>query len=111
MLKAQEGTEIACGIPTLLMGESLMNVASGVDITLYKESVGVFVGLVPFNFPAMISAYKMAQIYKEAGVPDGVLNVVTCSRKEVKLFLTHEDVKGITFVGSASVGKHIYSNE
>lgn len=135
VLKAQEGTEIACGIPTLLMGESLMNAANGVDTTLYKESVGVFVGLVPFNFPAMIpfgwmaplciasgntmvlkassitpmTAYKMAQIYKEAGVPDGVINVVTCSRKEAEIFLTHEDVRGITFVGSTSVGKHIYS--
>ncbi len=135
VLKALEGTEIACGIPTLLMGESLMNASNGVDTTLYKESVGVFVGLVPFNFPAMIpfgwmaplciasgntmvlkassitpmTAYKMAQIYKEAGVPDGVLNVVTCSRKEAELFLTHEDVRGITFVGSTSVGKHIYS--
>lgn len=135
VLKALEGTELACGIPTLLMGESLMNAAKGVDTTLYRESLGVFVGLVPFNFPAMIpfgwmaplciasgntmvlkassitpmTAYKMAQIYKEAGVPDGVLNVVTCSRKEAEIFLTHEDVRGITFVGSTSVGKHIYS--
>lgn len=135
VLKALEGTELACGIPTLLMGESLMNAGNGVDTILYKESLGVFVGLVPFNFPAMIpfgwmaplciasgntmvlkassitpmTAYKMAQIYKEAGVPDGVLNVVTCSRKEAELFLTHEDVRGITFVGSTSVGKHIYS--
>ncbi len=135
VLKALEGTEIACGIPALLMGESLKNAANGIDTTLYKESVGVFVGLVPFNFPAMIpfgwmaplciasgntivlkassitpmTAYKMAQIYKEAGVPDGVLNVITCSRKEAELFLTHEDVRGITFVGSTSVGKHIYS--
>lgn len=135
VLKAKEGTELACGIPSLLMGESLMDTANGVDTTLYRESVGVFAGLVPFNFPAMIpfgwmaplciaagntivlkassmtpmTAYKMAQIYKEAGVPDGVVNVVTCSRVEAELFLTHEDVRGITFVGSTSVGKHIYS--
>lgn len=135
VLKAKEGTELACGIPSLLMGESLMDTANSVDTTLYRESVGVFAGLVPFNFPAMIpfgwmaplciaagntivlkassmtpmTAYKMAQLYKEAGVPDGVVNVVTCSRVEAELFLTHEDVRGITFVGSTSVGKHIYS--
>ena len=135
VLKAKEGTELACNIPSLLMGESLMDAAGGIDTVLYRESVGVFAGLVPFNFPAMIpfgwmaplciaagntivlkassmtpmTAYKMAQIYKEAGVPDGVLNVVTCSRVEAELFLTNEDVRGITFVGSTSVGKHIYS--
>lgn len=135
VLKAKEGTEHACSIPTLLMGESLMDTGGGVDTTLYRESVGVFAGLVPFNFPAMIpfgwmaplciaagntivlkassatpmTAYKLAKIYKEAGVPDGVLNVVTCSRNEAELFLTHEDVRGITFVGTTNVGKHIYS--
>ena len=135
VLKAQEGTELACGIPSLLMGESLMDAATEVDTITYKESLGVFAGLVPFNFPAMIpfgwmaplciasgntlvlkassltpmTAYRMAEIYKEAGVPAGVLNVVTCSRNEAEIFLTHKDVKGITFVGSTSVGKHIYS--
>ena len=137
VLKAKEGTELACGIPTLLMGESLMNAGNGIDTTTYRESLGVFAGIVPFNFPAMIpfgwmaplciasgntmvlkvssvtpmTAYKMAEIYKEAGVPDGVLNVITCSRNEAEIFLTHEDVKGITFVGTTNVGKHIYSIE
>ena len=135
VLKAKEPTELACQIPTLMMGESLMNASSGIDTVLYREPIGVFAGIVPFNFPAMIpmgwmsplciasgncmilkvssstprTALRLAQIYKEAGVPDGVLNVIMCSRKEAELFLTHPDVRGITFVGTTGVGKHIYS--
>ena len=52
---------------------------------------------------------RIADIYKEAGLPDGVINIVTCSRNEAEIFLSHPDIKGITFVGSTSVGKHIYS--
>lgn len=135
VLKAKEGTELACQIPTQMMGDSLMNVSNGVDTVQYRESIGVFAGIVPFNFPAMIpmgwmapsciaagntivlkvssatprTALRMVELYKEAGVPDGVINVVTCTRKEAEIFLTHEDVKGITFVGTTKVGKHIYS--
>lgn len=134
VLKAKEGTELACQVPTQMMGDTLMNVSTGIDTVLYRESIGVFAGIVPFNFPAMIpmgwmapmciaagntivlkvasmtprTALKMAEIYKKAGLPDGVLNIVTCSRDEAEIFLTHEDVKGVTFVGSTSVGKHIY---
>ena len=134
VLKAKEGTELACQVPTQMMGDSLMNVSSGIDTVLYREPIGVFAGIVPFNFPAMIpmgwmapmciasgntmvlkvasmtprTALRMAQLYKEAGLPDGVLNIVTCSRNEAEIFLTHEDIKGITFVGSTAVGKHIY---
>jgi len=132
--KAKDITEFVCGIPTLMMGESLMNVTTGYDTTLYREPVGVFAGIAPFNFPAMIpmgwmapicvasgntfvlkaatmtpmTALKMADLYREAGVPDGVINVVTCSRNEAELFLTHPDVNGVTFVGSTSVGLHVY---
>ena len=52
---------------------------------------------------------RIAELYKEAGLPDGVINIVTCSRKEAEIFLTHPDIKGITFVGSTSVGRHIYA--
>lgn len=135
VLKAQEGTELACSMPTLMMGESLLNTSTGFDTVLYREPLGVFAGITPFNFPAMIpmgwmapnciasgncmvmkvssstprTALRFAEIYKEAGVPDGVLNIVTCSRNEAEIFLTHPDIKGISFVGSTSVGKHIYS--
>ncbi len=135
VLKAKEGTELACSAPTLMMGESLMNTSAGFDTVLYREPLGVFAGIVPFNFPAMIpmgwmtpmcvaagnamvlkvssstprTALRFAEIYKEAGLPDGVLNIVPCSRNEAEIFLTHPDVKGISFVGTTAVGKHIYS--
>ncbi|NLK28482.1 MAG: CoA-acylating methylmalonate-semialdehyde dehydrogenase [Clostridiales bacterium] len=135
VLKAKEGTELACSAPSLIMGESLMNASRGYDTVLYRESIGVFAGIVPFNFPAMIpmgwmapmciaagntivlkvssftprTSLRIAELYKEAGLPDGVLNIVTCSRNESEIFLTHPDVKGISFVGSTAVGKHIYS--
>ncbi|MDK2966379.1 aldehyde dehydrogenase family protein, partial [Lacrimispora sp.] len=135
VLKAKEGTEQAISAPSLMMGESLMDASSGFDTVLYRMPLGVFAGIVPFNFPAMIpmgwmtpmciacgntivlkaasftpqSSMRIAELYKEAGLPDGVINIVTCSRNEAEILLTHEDVKGITFVGSTSVGKHIYS--
>jgi len=135
VMKAKEMTELACGIPTLMMGESLMDTSSGYDTTTYREPMGVFAGIAPWNFPAMIpmgwmtplavacgntyvlkassytpmTALKMAELYKKAGFPDGVINVVTCSRNEAELLLTHPDVRGVTFVGSTSVGKHVYA--
>lgn len=135
VLKAKEGTEQAISAPSLMMGESLMNASSGFDTTLYREPLGVFAGIVPFNFPAMIpmgwmtpiciatgntivikaasmtpmTAFRIAELYREAGLPAGVINIVTCSRNEAELFLHHPDIKGITFVGSTSVGRHIYA--
>lgn len=135
VLKAIEGTEQAIAAPSLMMGESLMDASSGFDTVSYREPLGVFAGIVPFNFPAMIpmgwmtpiciacgntivlkaatftpqTCMRIAEIYKEAGLPDGVINIVTCSRHEAEIFLNHPDIKGITFVGSTSVGKHIYS--
>lgn len=135
VLKAQEGTEQALSAPSLLMGDSLMDTSKGFDTVLYREPLGVFAGIVPFNFPAMIpmgwmapmciacgntlvlkaatftpqTCMRIAELYKEAGLPDGVINIVTCSRKEAEIFLRHPDIRGITFVGSTSVGKHIYS--
>jgi malonate-semialdehyde dehydrogenase (acetylating)/methylmalonate-semialdehyde dehydrogenase len=117
------------------MGESMMNASTGFDTVLYREPVGVFAGIVPFNFPAMIpmgwmaplcmasgntivikaasftpmTALRFAELYRQAGLPDGVLNVVTCSRNEAELFLTHPDVRGVSFVGSTAVGLNVYS--
>lgn len=133
--KALEMTELACSAPSLLMGESLMDTSRGYDTTLYREPIGVFAGIAPWNFPAMIpvgwmaplaivcgntfvlkpasttpmTCMKFAELYKEAGVPDGVFNIVPCSRTESEILLTHPDVRGITFVGSTEVGLHVYS--
>ncbi len=134
VLKAKEGTELAIQAASLMMGDSLMDTSKGYDTVQYREPIGVFVGIVPVNFPAMIpfgwmapvclasgntmvlkaasltprTALRIAQLYKEAGLPDGVLNVITCSRNEINTILDHPDVKGITFVGSTPVGKMIY---
>lgn len=133
--KALEMTELACSAPSLLMGESLMDTSRGYDTTLYREPIGVFAGIAPWNFPAMIpvgwmaplaivcgntfvlkpasttpiTSMKFAELYREAGVPDGVFNIVPCSRHEAEILLTHPDVRGITFVGSTEVGLHVYS--
>lgn len=134
ILKVKEPVEVACGAPTIMMGESLMNVTPGFDTTLYREPLGVFAGIAPFNFPAMIpmgwmmpmciatgntlvlkaasmcpmTSLKMVELLEKAGLPAGVVNVVTCSRRESELFLSHPDVKGVTLVGSTEVGLHIY---
>ena len=133
--KALEMTELACSAPSLLMGESLMDTSRGYDTTLYREPIGVFAGIAPWNFPAMIpvgwmaplaivcgntfvlkpasttpmTSVKFAELYREAGIPDGVFNIVPCSRHEAEILLTHPDVRGITFVGSTEVGLHVYS--
>ena len=135
VLKAKEGTEQAIAAPNLMMGEALMDVAAGVDTALYREPIGVFAGIVPFNFPAMIpmgwmfpmcaasgntmvikassltpmTCMRIAELYQEAGLPKGVLNIVTCSRHEAELLLTHPKVKGVSFVGSTSIGMNVYS--
>lgn len=135
VLKAIEGTELAVSAPSLIMGESLMDASVGYDTVSFREPLGVFAGMCPFNFPAMIpmgwmapcciaagnaivlkvssstprTAMAIAQIYKDAGLPDGVLNIISCKRTEAEIFLMHPKVKGITFVGTTEVGKHIYS--
>jgi len=135
VLKAIEVVEMACGTPALVMGGALMNTSVGYDTVMYREPLGVFVGLVPWNFPAMIpfgwmvplcvatgntmvlkassttpmTALMMVEMLHNAGLPNGVINVLTASRHEAEIFLKHPDVKGITFVGSTPVGKHIYS--
>lgn len=134
ILKVVEPVEVACGAPSLMMGEAVMDVTSGFDTTLYREPLGVFAGIAPFNFPAMIpmgwmmpmciatgntlvlkassmtpmTCLKMVKLLKEAGLPDGVVNVLTCSRTEAELLLHHPDIVGVTLVGSTAIGLHIY---
>lgn len=134
VLKAIEVVECACSTHYLMQGDTTMNVAEGYDTVSYREPLGVFVGIVPFNFPAMIpfgwmvpfcistgntmvlkaasmvpqTAIRMLELLQEAGLPAGVLNLVTTSRVEADLLLTHPEVKGVSFVGSNQVGLHIY---
>ncbi len=135
ILKVIEVVEFACGAPQMMKGESLMNVSSGYDTVQFNEPMGVFAGIAPWNFPAMIpqgwmvpiciatgncmvlkaasfapqSAMRITELWHEAGLPRGVVGIVTTSRNEAEIFLSHPDIKGVTFVGSTSVGLHIYS--
>jgi malonate-semialdehyde dehydrogenase (acetylating) / methylmalonate-semialdehyde dehydrogenase len=135
VLKVIEVVEFAAGAPHLLKGPAIMNATPGYDTTQYMEPLGVFAGIAPWNFPAMIpmgwmaplciatgntmvikaasfvprTSMRMMDLWKEAGLPRGVLNLVTCSRQEAEILLTHPDIKGVSFVGSTSVGRHIYA--
>jgi len=135
VLKVVEVVEYACGAPHIMKGEALMNVSPGYDTTRYNHPIGVFAGIAPWNFPAMIphgwmapiciaagncmvlkaasfvpqSAMRLTELWQQAGLPAGVLNVVTTSRNEAEIFLRHPAIKGVSFVGSTSVGRHIYA--
>ncbi|MDG9668807.1 CoA-acylating methylmalonate-semialdehyde dehydrogenase [Hahella sp. CR1] len=128
-----EVVEHACNIPSMMMGETVENVARDIDTSSYMHPLGVCAGITPFNFPAMIPLWmfpmalacgntfvlkpseqdpltpmRIAQLFDEAGFPKGVLQVLHGDREQVDMLLTHPDIKAISFVGSAPVGQHIY---
>jgi len=128
-----EVVEFACGVPSLLMGQSLANIARQVDCETVRHPLGVCVGITPFNFPAMVplwmfpiaitcgntfvlkpsekvplSAVRLGELLMESGLPDGVLNIVHGDRECVDALLTHPLVRAISFVGSTAVARHIY---
>ena len=128
-----EMVEFACGIPSLLMGQVLPNIAREVDCETVRHPVGVCVGITPFNFPVMVplwmipvalacgntfvlkpsekvplSAVRLGELLAESGLPDGVFNIVHGDREAVDALLTHPDVAAISFVGSTAVARHIY---
>ncbi|HEY8417280.1 MAG TPA: CoA-acylating methylmalonate-semialdehyde dehydrogenase [Limnochordales bacterium] len=128
-----EVVEFAAGIPTLIMGKTLELVGTGVDAEMYRQPLGVCVGICPYNFPAMIpmwmfplalacgntfvlkpsertpmTAVRLAELLAEAGVPAGVFNVVHGSRETVDALLAHEEVRAVSFVGSQPVAAYIY---
>ena len=128
-----EVVEFACGIPHLLKGEFSENVGTQVDTHTLRQPVGVCAGITPFNFPVMVpmwmfpmaiacgntfvlkpsekvpsASIRMAELLKEAGLPDGVFNVVHGDKQAVDALLLHEDVKAISFVGSTPIARYIY---
>ena len=133
--KVIEACELSVGAPLELQGYSMMEATRGHDINLYREAVGVFLGIAPYNFPAMIpfgwfipvcitsgncmvlkaatmvpqSGMRLLELLIEAGLPKGVVNLVTCSREELTALLAHPEVNGVSFVGSESVGLKIYA--
>src|SRR5205809_1123136 len=132
--RAIEVIDFACGAPTLMMGQNLDHIAKGIDEELTRFPVGVVAGITPFNFPNMVpmwmipvaivtgntfvlkpsqltplSAMRIAELLEEAGLPPGVFNVVHGANDAVNQLLTHPDVAGISFVGSATVAAYIYA--
>ena len=128
-----EMVEFACGMPSLLMGQALENLAPSVDCQTSRQAVGVCAGITPFNFPFMVplwmfpvaiacgntfvlkpsekvplSAIRLGEILTEAGLPPGVFNVVHGDKVAVDALLTHPLVRAISFVGSTAVARHVY---
>ena len=128
-----EVVEFACGIPQLLKGEYSENVAGGVDSYGMRQPLGVCAGITPFNFPAMVPMWmfpvaiacgntfvlkpsekdpscslRLAELLKEAGLPDGVFNVVVGDKEAVDTLLTDPNVEAISFVGSTAIGEYVY---
>ena len=128
-----EVAEFACGIPHLLKGGFSENVSTRVDVYSIRQPLGVVAVISPFNFPAMVPLWfvpiaiacgnsvvikpsekdpsavnAVAALWKEAGLPDGVLNVVHGDKEAVDALLTHPDVKAVSFVGSTPIAKDVY---
>ncbi len=129
-----EVIEFACGIPHALKGEYTQGAGPGIDVYSMRQPLGICVGITPFNFPAMIPMWmfgvaiacgnafilkpserdpsvpvRLAELMTEAGLPDGILNVVHGDKEMVDAILDHPDVKAISFVGSSDIAQYIYS--
>jgi malonate-semialdehyde dehydrogenase (acetylating)/methylmalonate-semialdehyde dehydrogenase len=128
-----ENIEFACGIPHLLKGSHSTEVSSGVDVHTVLQPLGVVVGITPFNFPVMVPLWMLAnavacgnafilkpsekdpspsillaELLQQAGVPDGVFNVIQGDAETVEALLAHPDVAAVSFVGSTPIARHIY---
>ena len=126
--------DFACGMPTLAQGRTVEGIARGIDSHTWRVPVGVVAGICPFNFPAMIPLWmfpiaiaagnvfvlkpsertpltglRLAELFLEAGLPPGVLNVVHGGRDAVDALLDHPLVQAVSFVGSAGVARHVYT--
>jgi malonate-semialdehyde dehydrogenase (acetylating) / methylmalonate-semialdehyde dehydrogenase len=131
--RGQEVVEFACGVPHLLKGSATQNASTRVDVHSVRQPLGPVAVISPFNFPAMVpmwffpiaiatgntvvlkpsekdpsAAIWMARLWQEAGLPDGVFNVVNGDSEAVDALLTHPDVKAVSFVGSTPVARHVY---
>ena len=133
LLRGLEVVEYACGIPQMLKGEFTENVGSNVDSWSIRQPLGVCAGITPFNFPAMVPMWmypiaiacgnsfilkpsekdpscsiRLAELFSEAGLPDGVFNVIQGDKQIVDLIIESPEISSISFVGSTPVAKYIY---
>ncbi|PZU74673.1 MAG: methylmalonate-semialdehyde dehydrogenase (CoA acylating) [Rhizobium sp.] len=129
-----EVVEFACGVPHLMKGDYTQGAGAGIDVWSLRQPLGVVAGITPFNFPAMIPLWMMApalavgnafimkpsekapsvpvrlaQLLQEAGLPDGLLNVVHGDRTTVEAILDHSDIKAVSFVGSSDIAQAVYA--
>ena len=135
LTRGLEVVEYACGIPQMLKGEFTENVGTNVDSWSIRQPLGVCAGITPFNFPAMVPMWmfpmaiacgntfvlkpsekdpscsmRLAELLKDAGLPDGVFNVVNGDKEAVDALINNKDVVAISFVGSTPIAKYIYEN-
>ncbi len=135
LTRGLEVVEYACGIPQMLKGEFTENVGKNVDSWSLRQSLGVCAGITPFNFPAMVPMWmfpmaiacgntfilkpsekdpscsmRLAELFKEAGLPDGVFNVLNGDKEVVDAIIKNKDISAVSFVGSTPVAKYIYEN-
>jgi malonate-semialdehyde dehydrogenase (acetylating) / methylmalonate-semialdehyde dehydrogenase len=128
-----ECVEFACGAPTLMMGETLSGIAEDIDSEMFRYPLGVVAGITPFNFPMMVPlwmfplavacgntfvlkpsertpilANRLAELFTEAGFPQGVLNIIHGAHDVVNGLIEHKDIAAISFVGSQPVAKYVY---
>jgi len=133
VLRGLETVEFACGLPVHLAGMNTPNVSTNVDALTFRQPLGVAVGITPFNFPAMVPMWiypiammtgnafiwkpsshtpgatqLQAELWKEAGLPDGVFNIVYGGREAVVALVEHPGVDAIQFVGSTAVGRYVH---
>jgi malonate-semialdehyde dehydrogenase (acetylating)/methylmalonate-semialdehyde dehydrogenase len=129
-----ENVEHACGIPTLMMGDTLEDIAPGIDCESVRQPIGVFGIITPYNFPVMIPLWfwpyavatgntvvlkpseqdplthqKVVELAEQAGLPPGVLNVVHGGREAVEAVCDHPEIVGVSFVGSSDVARAVYT--
>ena len=135
LTRGLEIVEFACGIPQMLKGEFTENVGTEIDSWSIRQPLGVCAGITPFNFPAMVPMWmfpmaiacgntfilkpsekdpscsiKLAELFSEAGLPNGVLNVVNGDKEVVDAILTNKKIQAVSFVGSTPIAKYIYEN-
>ncbi len=135
LTRGLEVVEFACGIPQLLKGEFTENVGTNVDSWSLRQPLGVCAGITPFNFPAMVPMWmfpmaiacgntfilkpsekdpscslRLAELFSEAGLPDGVLNIVNGDKESVDAIIENKDIAAVSFVGSTPIAKYIYEN-
>ncbi|HEX8940536.1 MAG TPA: CoA-acylating methylmalonate-semialdehyde dehydrogenase [Candidatus Limnocylindrales bacterium] len=133
VMRGLETVEYACGLPTLMAGLNTPSVSTAVDVHTLRQPLGVVAGITPFNFPVMVPTWiypialacgntfvmkpsshtpgatqLQAELWTEAGLPDGVFNVVYGGREAVQAIVEHPDIEAIQFVGSTPVGRYVY---